>query len=128
MDIFPDGVDVSALTPFQTRVFRRLCEVPAGEVTTYGALARAVGCGSAQAVGQALRHNPYAPTIPCHRVVRGDLLVGGYAGDSGPPGTGRKRRLLLSEGVAFEGERIASVSFLHDFLTFGSDAGVLPPH
>lgn len=53
--------------------------VPAGKVTTYGELARALG-SSSRAVGQALRRNPFAPEVPCHRIVRASLDIGGYSG------------------------------------------------
>ncbi|MDA3924899.1 MAG: MGMT family protein [Kiritimatiellae bacterium] len=64
------------ITPFRQRVFDALLEVPCGYVTTYGALARRINCGSARAVGGALRHNPLAPEVPCHRVVASDLTIG----------------------------------------------------
>jgi methylated-DNA-[protein]-cysteine S-methyltransferase len=57
------------LTGFQRKVLQALCRVPAGHVTTYKHLAQSIHCCSNQAVGQALRRNPYAPTVPCHRVV-----------------------------------------------------------
>ena len=52
----------TAITPFQRRVYLELLNVPVGETITYGELARRIGCRSAQAVGQALRRNPFAPT------------------------------------------------------------------
>lgn len=75
-------------TEFQRRVWRELLAVPHGHTVTYGELARRVGCGSAQAVGQAVGSNPVAIIVPCHRVVAADGL-GGYA-----YGTALKRRLL----------------------------------
>ena len=89
------------LTPFQRRVYDALLRVPRGHVTTYGFLAREVRCGSAQAVGQALRHNPYAPQVPCHRVIAADLSLGGFCGARTGAEIRRKRRLLASEGVMF---------------------------
>lgn len=91
-------------TPFQQRVYDALCEVPKGRVTTYQLLARAVECGSSQAGGQALKRNPYAPEAPCHRVIRADLTLGGFAGEVGGPEVTRKRRLLKAEGVEFDAE------------------------
>jgi O-6-methylguanine DNA methyltransferase len=58
------------LSAFRLRVYAYCQLVPAGQVTTYGALALAVGCKSSRAIGNALRHNPYAPRVPCHRVIR----------------------------------------------------------
>ena len=89
------------VTPFQKRVYQALLRVLEGRVTTYALLARAVGCGSARAVGQALRHNPFAPRVPCHRVIATDLTLGGFAGRRSGPKLVEKRRLLASEGVTF---------------------------
>lgn len=89
------------ITPFMRRIFQALLQVPRGRVTTYGALGRAVGCSSAQAVGQALRRNPCAPSIPCHRVVRSDGSLGGFSGHSCGPEVQRKYALLCEEGVQF---------------------------
>lgn len=72
-------------------------EVPAGETITYGELARRIGCRSAQAVGQALKRNPYAPDVPCHRVIAADGSLGGYNGRRDGEELERKRQLLNSE-------------------------------
>lgn len=66
-------------TPFQRRVWQALLEIPYGHTTTYGALARRLGCRSAQAVGQAVGKNPVAVLVPCHRVVGSDGSLTGYA-------------------------------------------------
>jgi len=89
-------------TDFERRVYAALCEVPAGRVTSYGALARRMGTGSARAVGQALRRNPFAPEVPCHRVIAADGMIGGYAGARGGAELRRKRSLLAAEGVEFD--------------------------
>ncbi|MEM7012927.1 MAG: MGMT family protein [Verrucomicrobiota bacterium] len=91
-------------TPFQQRVYDAVCEVPKGKVTTYQLLAEAVSCGSSQAIGQALKRNPYAPDVPCHRVIRADLTLGGFAGQIGGPKIDKKQRLLAEEGVEFDGD------------------------
>ena len=101
----PPGVDPqawAATTPFRRRVYTCLCRVPAGRVTTYGRLAHAVGCGSSQAVGQALRANPFAPLVPCHRVISSELTIGGFAGSRSGPDILRKLDLLRLEGVTFD--------------------------
>lgn len=87
------------VTPFQHIVYRTLQTVPPGCVTTYKRLAEAVGCHSAQAVGQAMRRNPCAPLIPCHRVIASDGTIGGFAGDAAGDAVDEKRRLLQAEGV-----------------------------
>lgn len=88
------------ITPFQRRVYLELLNVPAGETVTYGELARRIGCGSAQAVGQALKRNPFAPHVPCHRVVAADGSVGGYNGARCGEQVERKRKLLADECAA----------------------------
>lgn len=85
------------ITPFQRCVYLELLNVPMGETITYGELARRVGCGSAQAVGQALKRNPFAPYVPCHRVVAADGSIGGYNGARCGEQVERKRKLLADE-------------------------------
>jgi len=90
-------IDVRGLSNFRRRVYMELLKVPRGTTVTYGELARRVGCGSPQAVGQALRHNPYAPEIPCHRVVASNGTLGGYGGRRDRTAQARKRELLEAE-------------------------------
>lgn len=90
------------VTEFESRVYAMVSRVPRGRVTTYACLARALGCGSAQAVGQALKRNPFAPEVPCHRVIRTDLNIGGYAGQVGGEKLETKLTLLRDEGVDFD--------------------------
>lgn len=80
-------------TVFQQRVWQALMEIPYGETTTYGVVARRLGCRSAQAVGQAVGRNPIAIIVPCHRVVGSDGSLTGYA-----YGVEKKRHLLQLEG------------------------------
>lgn len=86
-----------ALSSFQRRVYLALIEIPRGETITYGELARRIGCRSAQAVGQALKRNPFAPEVPCHRVVSADGSLGGYNGQREGAELERKRSLLEAE-------------------------------
>jgi methylated-DNA-[protein]-cysteine S-methyltransferase len=89
-------------TDFESRVYQAVAEIPLGWVSTYGAIAAAIGSESARAVGQALRKNPFAPEVPCHRVVRSDGSLGGFFGKiSGEP-LSQKRLLLEQEGVCFD--------------------------
>ena len=85
------------ITPFQRKVYLALLEVPAGATITYGELARRICCRSAQAVGQALKRNPFAPEVPCHRVVAADGSLGGYNGKREGEQVERKRELLNRE-------------------------------
>ena len=89
---------------FEQRVYEALCRVPAGKVVTYKILAKAVSCGSAQAIGNAMRRNPYAPKVPCHRVLPSTLKIGGYEGAVEGEKVARKLELLASEGVTFNAE------------------------
>lgn len=85
------------ISEFQRRVYLALLEVPRGETITYGELARRIGCRSAQAVGQALRRNPFAPEVPCHRVISSDGSIGGFHGQRSGEMIDRKRSLLEAE-------------------------------
>lgn len=69
-----------ALTPFRKRVLLALCQVPSGSYTTYLALSNHLS-SSPRAVGGALRNNPFAPRVPCHRVVAADGGIGGFGGE-----------------------------------------------
>lgn len=109
------------LTPFQKRVFEALLEVPPGKVTTYGRLARRIKCGSARAIGGALRHNPMMPAVPCHRVVAADLTLGGFSGQRTGAMIEKKRALLQSEGVLFGGDGKVDIGRLWSFNAPGSD-------
>lgn len=90
-------VDSRGLSPFRLRVYLELLNVPRGETITYGELARRIGCGSAQAVGQALRQNPFAPEVPCHRVIAADGSLCGFGGRRSPEALARKHALLDKE-------------------------------
>ena len=84
------------------RVWTRLCEIPYGQTTTYGAIATELGNRNlAQRVGQAVGHNPISIVIPCHRVVGADGGLTGYAG-----GLDRKRRLDLESPAPDEAGRL----------------------
>lgn len=92
LSLAPEGSE------FRREVWKLLCDIPYGEVTTYGELARKIADRrglpgmSAQAVGGAVGHNPISIIIPCHRVVGANRSLTGYAG-----GLERKRRLLELE-------------------------------
>ena len=85
------------ITEFQRKVYLELLNVPCGETITYGELARRIGCRSAQAVGQALKRNPFAPDVPCHRVIAADGTLCGFAGQRDGEMIEKKRALLDSE-------------------------------
>lgn len=82
------------LTDFQWKVLKVTANIPLGETRSYKWVARHVGSPKAvRAVGQALRRNPYPLIIPCHRVIKSDGSLGGYAGGSGE----KKGKLLAME-------------------------------
>ena len=66
-------------TEFEDKIYALILTIPRGKVATYKMVARAIGCGSCQAVGQALKRNPFAPRVPCHRIIASDLSIGGFA-------------------------------------------------
>ena len=83
-------------TRFQLKVWAYLRKIPRGSLKTYSQVAKAIGKPLAvRAVANAIGKNPYAPKIPCHRVIRSDGLLGGY---SGTGGIEKKRQLLIDEG------------------------------
>ena len=84
-------------TEFQLKVWAYLRKIPRGSLKTYSQVAEAIGKPRAvRAVANAIGKNPYAPKIPCHRVIRSDGSIGGY---SGKGGLKTKRFLLKKEGV-----------------------------
>lgn len=92
---FDLDVDLSGLTPFQSRVLAATARIPFGEVSTYGAVAKRAGNAKAsRAAGGALNSNPIPIVVPCHRVVGSTGALVGYAG-----GLEVKKRLLAIEGA-----------------------------
>jgi O-6-methylguanine DNA methyltransferase len=82
---------------FYRKVWTACAAIPRGETRTYGWIAKEIGKpNAARAVGRALGANPFAPTIPCHRVLRSDGQMGGYSGNGGIQ---TKIRLLKKEGA-----------------------------
>ena len=92
-------LDMDALPAFDRRVYELARTIPPGETMTYGAIAKALGEEpmAARDIGQVMGRNPFAPIVPCHRVVAAGGKLGGY---SAPGGTETKRRLLELEGAA----------------------------
>jgi len=91
------AIDQARATPFQKKVWKALLEIPAGQIRTYTWIAKKIGSPKAvRAVGNAVGQNPFAPDVPCHRVIRSDGSFGGY---SGPGGIKTKVKLLKKEGV-----------------------------
>ena len=96
---------------FDQRCYELLLQIPKGKVTTYREIAHALGTKAYRAVGQAMNRNPNLVEVSCHRVVKSNGEVGGYAG-----GLSRKIELLRQEGVdVSESGRIDLSKFLYSF-------------
>lgn len=96
---------------FSEKVYALTAQIPRGRISTYLVIAQALKNPRAtRAVGNALHMNPYAPKVPCHRVVRSDGYVGGFAN-----GTKKKIALLKREGVVIKNEKIDLNKFLYEF-------------
>lgn len=84
------------------KVYKKLLQVPAGKVTTYSELAKAVGLKDGQRIiGKIMNKNPYPVIVPCHRVVKANGEVGGYAF-----GEDVKISMLLKEGIEIKNKKI----------------------
>ena len=82
----------------EQKVFKKLLEVPKGQITTYGELSKAVGLKNGQRViGKIMNQNPYPVIIPCHRVVMSTGKIGGYA-----YGEHIKEKMLNDEGIKIQ--------------------------
>ena len=99
------------VTDFQEKVYALTKRVPRGKVTSYSAIAKKLK-SSPRAVGQALRVNPFAPIVPCHRVVKADGTIGGFSGEKCGKSIERKIAMLRKEGVVIENSRIEKKFFI----------------
>ncbi len=95
---------------FSEKVLELTKRIPEGKVTTYSEIARTLNTRAYRAVGQALKRNPHAPRIPCHRVIRADGLLGGYSRS-----VEKKSELLKKEGIEIQNNRIDLKKFLFRF-------------
>jgi methylated-DNA-[protein]-cysteine S-methyltransferase len=88
----------------EQKVYKKLLDVPKGQITTYGDLAKAVGLKNGQRViGKIMNKNPYPVLVPCHRVVMSSGKIGGYA-----YGEHIKMKMLSDEGVEIINGKIES--------------------
>jgi methylated-DNA-[protein]-cysteine S-methyltransferase len=97
---------------FAERVYEKLKNVPKGKVTTYKELAKSLNTKAYRAVGTALKNNPYAPEVPCHRVIKSDGRVGGFMGQQEGESVVKKLVMLRNEGVEIVGGRINLKKYL----------------
>ena len=86
----------------EEKVYKKLLEVPKGKVTTYGELAKAIGLKNGQRViGRIMNKNPYPVIVPCHRVIKSNGKIGGYAW-----GEKVKSKMLSNEGIKIKDGKI----------------------
>jgi methylated-DNA-[protein]-cysteine S-methyltransferase len=90
----------------RSEVYTACRKIPRGKVSTYREIARAIGRPKSwRAVGNALSKNPHFPKVPCHRVVRSDGRVGGFAF-----GRAKKVRLLKDEGILLKNDKVQNLA------------------
>jgi len=91
---------------FNEEVWKLMTKIPRGRVTTYGLIAKKLETKAYRAVGNACRNNPYAPKVPCHRVVKSDGTIGGFAGKTSGKTVENKIKLLRKEGIQIKDGKI----------------------
>ncbi|MGZ5195293.1 MAG: methylated-DNA--[protein]-cysteine S-methyltransferase [Ramlibacter sp.] len=95
-------LDMEGVPQFNQRVYEVTRAIPPGRTLTYGEVAAQIGePGAARAVGQALGHNPFAPIVPCHRVLAAGQAGGGFSAEGG---VATKLHMLQIERARFGGE------------------------
>lgn len=115
MKRLPRASDAVRTTAHAKKVYAMCMRVPRGRVTTYAAIAKVLGT-CPRAVGSALRRNPHAPRVPCHRVVAASLQLGGFRGRWGREHVDVqvKKAMLQREGVRFDGDRVLDRTYVVD--------------
>lgn len=102
---------------FDMQVYQLTYQIPPGKVTTYGAIAKALRMPNhSRQVGATLAKNPYAPTVPCHRVVYSDGKVGAYFSETNSE---KKAKMLMDEGIIIVNDKVCNFKekFWTDFFT-----------
>ena len=89
---------------FGVKVFKEVAKIPHGEIRTYKQIAEAINTKAYRAVGTAIGKNQLPIIIPCHRVIKSDLHVGGFRG-----GTKMKKEILKNEGVRILGDKVVKI-------------------
>jgi methylated-DNA-[protein]-cysteine S-methyltransferase len=112
----PPGGEAKEELSFRDLVYKLCKTIPKGTVTTYGEIAKALlKPNASRAVGNALRNNPYAPIVPCHRVVSSTRAIGGFYGHKSGPEIQRKIQMLKEESVSFDDDGKVSQSCIYKF-------------
>ena len=95
---------------FNQKVYKLCQKIPKGKISTYKEIAKKLNSKAYRAVGNALNNNPYAPKVPCHRVIKTNGEVGGFAS-----GTKNKIKLLEKEGIKINNSKIDLKKYLNKF-------------
>ncbi len=111
------------MSQLSEQVYALLKKIPAGKVTTYKDIAQALNTKGYQAIGQILKKNPNAPLVPCHRVIKSDGTLGGYAGKTTGAKTLTKKKLLEKEGIKFENGTDKIIDFYQKMHKFTKTRG-----
>lgn len=93
---------------FSKKVYEICKKIPKGKVSTYKEIAKKLNSKAYRAVGTALNKNPYAPKVPCHRVINSNGKVGGFAS-----GIDNKIKMLKQEGIIIKNNKIDLEKYLH---------------
>jgi methylated-DNA-[protein]-cysteine S-methyltransferase len=100
--VWESRIRSSGASPFSQKVWLSMLRIPRGKIATYQTIARMAGnVRASRAVGNACNQNPFAPDVPCHRIVASDGSLGGYA-----LGSAKKIALLRSEGIVVRKNKI----------------------
>ncbi|MBI4983289.1 MGMT family protein [Candidatus Woesearchaeota archaeon] len=103
------------MTTFK-KIERIVSKIPKGKVTTYKEIGKELGSGQVyRAVGVALKKNPYAPLVPCHRVIKADGSIGGYKGKTSGKAIKEKIKLLRKEGIKVTNNKVDLKRYLLRF-------------
>ncbi len=95
---------------FNEKCYQILRKVPAGKVVTYKQIAQRLNSNAHRAVGNAMNRNPYAPEVPCHRVINSNGNLGGFAS-----GIKNKIKMLRKEGIKIKKNRIDLKKYQYNF-------------
>ena len=109
---------------FGQQVYALCARIPKGRVSSYKLIAQAMKTKAYRAVGQALRHNPYAPQVPCHRVVGSSGELTGFNGQRKGEKVEQKKKLLEKEGIIVKDGRV--VDFEKKVFTFSAPPSQTP--
>ena len=86
---------------FNIRCYEKLILIPEGMISTYAEIAKSLDSKAYRAVGNAMSNNPHPISVPCHRIIRSDGSLGGYA-----LGINKKIQLLKKEGIKIENNKV----------------------